>query len=61
MKSAKSFMHPKIGGGAKGSGFPAGKRFPGQEGFQKPFNPYKDARTKVTIATGGKTKPAGRF
>ena len=55
------FIHPKVGGGVKGSGSPRGVHFKGQEGFQRPANPYKQARVKTTIATGGKTKPKGEF
>lgn len=53
MKSAKSFIHPKVGG------LRQSKQPPGA--FKAPTNPYRDARTAVTKVTGGKTKPMGKF
>jgi hypothetical protein len=55
MKSAKGYMHPKVGGLKQMS----------KGVLPKPFmaarNPYREARTAVTKSTGGKTKPMGKF
>jgi hypothetical protein len=55
----KGYTHPKVGGPVTGLKQSKRSTLPGA--FKAPKNPYREARTEVTKATGGKTPPAGKF